>query len=316
MTREESMKLDQIAKLLKNNMGDLSFVTQHLNSKNNELLAALLKEQRVKMKKPKATKEQPAIRSLLLTVFDDSRLAAELAVALSKLYSKRSIAIIDSDRFNPKLNVYLNTKSYVKSVFTHLDYHRSTGLNLLIDAVHKHTLTKQYVKHLALRVKGHNNIHYFSGSYILDDYEYFKLEDYKVILSFLRTIYDVVIVSTNNFIYDAYTCHSLMVSDYNLIASGDTLTAIHEKLKYMDFLERKQKIPSNKNCYVIFDYHVKTGLDRRVLDHLIKDQYMIIPYQKSRRDGLMSRYLMTRHMKKKQLQLYLKLIKLIDRGLL
>lgn len=311
MTSHNSVKLDKLAELLKKNPKDADFVKQYLNLKNRELLDQLIKEQHIKVKASKSIEEQPKVKPLLITVFDESRLAAELSIAFSKVNRNRMIAILDADRFDPKLDIYLNSKSYIKSVFTHLDYQRTTGLNLLIDAAHKHTLTKQYAKHLALRVTGHKNIHYFSGSYVLDDYEYYKLEDYKKILNFLRSTYDVVIVSVNSFIYDAYTCHSLMVSDCNLICSDGVLSDIQEKINYMDFLERKQKISKGKNIHIIFDYNSKFHTDKKLIKHLSKEKMMFIPYLKSRNTGSATCYPATKYMKRSQLKIFIKLFKLI-----
>lgn len=312
MLPHDTIKLDKIAKLIKENPKDVDFVRQHLNLKNRELLDELIKEH-IKVKTPKVIDEKPKMKPLMVTVFDESRLTAEFSVALSKSYKQRSIAVLDGDRFGPKLNIYFNSKSYIKSVFTHLDYQRTTGLNLLIDASHKHSLTKQYAKHIALRVPGYRNIHYFSGSYVLDDYEYYKLEDYKKVLNFLRSTYDVVIVSVNDFIYDAFTCHSLMVSDCNLICSKGNISDIQEKLNYMDFLERKQKISKDKNIHVIFDYSYKMNADKKIIKQFIKERLMFIPYLKKRNIDSTTCYSATKHMRRSQLQVYMKLFKLIDR---
>jgi len=305
---QHSIKMDRLIEIAKDNPRDISFIMQYLSKEDLETFNQLINEKRLKVRRKKNHHKREAFKSSLITVLGEPRLAAELAVAISKLNRDREVAILDADRFDPKLDVYLNSKCYIKSVFTHLDVNRTTGLNLLVDAIHKKTLTPQYAKHLALRIHGIKNLYYFSGSYILDDYEYYKIEDFKKVLSFLKSNYDTVIISSNHFIYDGFTCHALMTSDVNLISVSGHLTDIKEKVKLMHFLERKQQVKSSKNIYVMFDYNKKLHVDKRVFQTLTSKQSHIIPYSQYRSYGISRNYHLTKHMKRGQINVYNKLL--------
>ncbi|MCH4887364.1 hypothetical protein EZV73_07265 [Acidaminobacter sp. JC074] len=304
-------KVQQLSKIAKENPKDIEFIRDHLTLRNRQIFDSILKEKKVKAKKAHRVKASKSVKPMMVTVMNEARLAAELSVALAKNNKNKTIAILDADRFNPKLNTYLNAKSYIKSVYTHLDFQRTTGLNLLIDASHKHVLTKKYAQHLSLRVKGYKNIHYFSGSYMLEDYEYYKLEDFRQIIKFLKSTYDLVIVHTNDFIYDAFTVHSLIGSDVNLIPCKGLMHDVKEKTKCMTFLEKKQRVTSDKNIYVLFNHDKKRHINKRLLNQAMDEKFLSISYLKQR-DVDSSQYNLTRHMKKRVLKEYSQLMKSID----
>jgi len=305
------VKVQQLVSIAKENPKDIEFIRDHLTLNNRQTFNQILKENELTIKRPRQAKPSKMIKPMMITVMNEPRLAAELSVALAKGNKNKMVAILDADRFSPKLNVFLNAKSYIKSVYTHLDFQRTTGLNLLIDATQKHVLTQKYAQHLSLRVSGYRNIHYFSGSYMLEDYEYYKLEDYKKIIHFLRNTYDLLIIHTNDFIYDSFTVHSLMCSDVNLIACDGLMHDVKDKLKYMNFLEKQQRIDHEKNVFVIFDYDKKKHLDIRVLKHTLNQNLVSVPYMKQRSLNS-SQYALTRHMKKRVLYQYNHLIKYIS----
>ncbi len=302
------VKVQQLVSIAKENPKDIEFIRDHLTLNNRKTFDHMLNEKEVTKKKPRQVKPSKSIKPMMITVMNEPRLAAELSVALAKENKNKMVAILDADRFNPKLNIFLNAKSYIKSVYTHLDFQRTTGLNLLIDATQKHVLTQKYAQHLSLRVRGYRNIHYFSGSYLLEDYEYYKLEDYKKIIQFLRSTYDLLIVHTNDFIYDSFTVHSLMRSDVNLIACNGLMHDVKDKLKYMSFLEKQQRIDHHKNIFVLFDYDKRKHIDIRALKHTLSQNLVSIPYVRQRSLNS-SQYLLTRHMKKRVLYQYNHLIK-------
>jgi hypothetical protein len=308
------IKLNQLIEIAKKNPRDVEFIKTHLSLDNQKIFSEIVKENKRSPRRQSKTHLDKSFKSCVVTVLDEPRLASEFTIAMSKLYTHKSIAILDADRFDPRLHIYLNSKCYIKSVYTHLDFNRTTGLNLLIDALHKHTLTSKYAKHLALSVNGCKNIHYFSGSYMLDDYEYYKLEDYKKILSFLKSNYDLVVISSNKFIYDAFTCHSLMVSDSNLISVSGHMPDIKEKQNYMNFLEKKQKINDRKNIFVVYDYNKTIHVEARLIKEMLNN-YVIIPFSKYRSYGVRRHYYLTKHMKRRHISQYLKVFKMIKKVL-
>jgi len=306
--KESLIKLEKLIDLAQKNPRDISFIQNHLSMTNRQTFNQLLNEKDVKIKEPRKKKASKLNKAYMLTVFDEPQFAAELSLSVGKMFSEKKVAILDGDRFNPRLDVYLNTQSHIKSVFTHLDFRRATGLNLLIDANNKHALTKQYVEHLSLKVDGYKNVSYFSGNYLIEDYEYYKLEDYKKVIQFLKLHYDILIVSVNKFLYDAYTCQSLITSDYNLISIRGSLPDINEKKRYINFLVSKQKIEKEKNRYFLFDYNSNYHIKEKLVKEIIDGYYLgNIPYSPYRSQGLYRNYSMTKHMKKRNMAPYIKL---------
>lgn len=305
---ESLMKLEKLIDIAQKNPRDIAFIQNHLSMTNRLTFNQLLNEKEVKTKEPRKKKTSKLKKAYMLTVFDEPQFAAELTLSVGKLFSDKKVAILDADRFNPRLDVYLNTQSHIKSVFTHLDFRRATGLNLLIDANNKHALTKQYAEHLSLKVDGYKNVSYFSGNYLIEDYEYFKLEDYKKVIQFLKLHYDILIVSVNKFIYDAYTCQSLITSDYNLISIRGSLPDINEKKRYVNFLVSKQKIEKPKNLYFLFDYNSTYHIKEKLVKEIVDGYYLgNIPHSPYRSQGLYRSYSMTKRMKKRNMAPYIRL---------
>jgi len=302
------IRIDKLVDIASDNPRDVAFIEAHLTIKNRALFNELIKEKKIKSKKPKRRRQHNLGNSYMLTIFDEPQFAAELALSLSKSFGHKKIAVLDSDRFNPSLDIYLNANSHIKSVFTHLDFRRATGLNLLIDANKKHVLTKNYVDHLSIKVNGYKNLSYFSGSYLIEDYEYYKLEDYKKIINFLKMHYDILIVCANKFIYDAFTCQSLISSDFNLISLRGNMPDVNEKRKYIQFLVNKQKIELKKNKYFLFDYSHKNHIKEKLVKELVNGHYIgQIPYSQFRNKGVYRNYYLTKHFKRRNMMPYIKL---------
>lgn len=316
MYYQAAIKLDCLSEILKQkkmNKQEIEFIYEYLYPDNRERLKKLIEEDHlvIKTEKYKEDKKTYSLPSVL-TVYNQPMLASEMVLSYAKLYKNCRIAILDIDRFNPTLDLYLNTSPRINTVFTHLETVRSTGINLLIDTLHKNKLTRQYVDHLSTKVKGYKNLHYFSGSYLIEDYEYFTLKDFKVIVEFLKNNYDLVMLSSNSFLYDAFTCYALMVSDLNIFGIRGQMAPIKETIKNMQFLEVKQHIPECKNYYLLFDYakqHVKESLFK----DLVNNYYLgNIKYSVTRHLSNVNTYLPTKRIASTQHRQYKKVIQKIN----
>lgn len=304
------IRMDALVEIAKKSPGDIGFIKDHLTLKNREIFTSILNEEAIKEVKVKKKKTKINKPFGLITVFDEPKLAAELAYIIAKGSPNHDVAILDADRFDPRLDIYLNSRSYIKSVHTHLDFRRTTGLNLLIDACHKHTLTKQYAKHLAIKVLGCRNLYYFSGSYMLEDYEYFRIDDFIRVIGFLKQHYDTVLITANKFLYDAFTIQSLLLSDCNLIGLSGSLSDIKEKKTYMDFLEDKQHIEKRKSINLLFDYKKNFHIDKAIVEVFMQEKLMVLPYHSLRHAGVRS-YPYLKKIKSHQLRHHNKLLKKI-----
>ena len=289
------------------------------------MMTYLSLDQRDQFKKLYKVKEQALYKNdiqgkrimrKVIAVFDCPELCGELTLAYGRLDSKKRVAVLDTDRLNPVMHMYLNVSHRIKNMHHHLSIDQSTGLNLLIDALHKNQLTPSFSDHMALRIKGLRNVYYFSGSSLIEDYEYFDLNDLKKVVNFLRNHYDVLLLNTNGFIYDAFTCYALMTSDINMLPVKGQFPIIKSLKKNMDFLCQKQNIEVSKNYYLLFDHIWKNQISQRVFKSLMDGQtFTSIPYVKSRHYSQEHVYIPTKRFNHKLQKTYQKTLLDIDRGI-
>lgn len=285
MIRHEHIKIDLLYEMMQSRKltkTDKFYIYNHLSTENKEKLMDMNQDKPIK-RLPKSKSKVKLLPKIILTVVDNSMMAAEMATSIAKAYPHTSVAILDADRLNPTLSTYLNTKKYVKSIYTHLTLSRSTGINLLIDGLQKKQINKTYLEHLAIKSEGYRNFSFFSGSELLEDYEYFKLDDFIQVVQLLEQEYDVLFLSINKFIYDAYSCYAMLKSHVNLIGVEGQTTHIKEMKRYVDFLEVKQDIKKEKNLFVLFNYDKNVHLSEDLVDTYVAGYYLgNIPYNKRR----------------------------------
>ncbi len=301
----DEVRMNYLADILKNHKKEAASILQYMNAENKEKLIDILGEKKIKeMKKPKEIESKKRV----ITVCNNPKFISELCISLAKTYKKSNIAILDANRFSANLDIFLNSKSHNKSIYTQLELRRSTGMNLLIDGMKKNMICKSYIKKIAIHIRGYKNIDFFSGSYVLDDYEYYHLKDYQNILAILKESYDILLIHVNDFLYDAFTVYSLMFSDCNLIPFSATIADIKKYKEYFDFLEKKQDIHSKKNFYILFNYK-NVDMDEGIVKHYLHQQYIgYIPYDKKREESFVFNYKLTKHMKKSLQKKYISLI--------
>lgn len=288
----KQIKLNRLAELIQErrlSKQDKAYIYKHLNKDNQKTLSELLKEE-VKTERVKYVLQEKHEKKRVYTVFNNAGFTAEFATQLGKSQRHKRIAILDTDRLSPTLELYFDVSSHVRSVYSHLKASQSTGLNLLVDAYHKSYLNRQYIDHLAIRVHGHKNLYYFSGGYLLEDYEYYQLQEFKAVIEALVGAYDILILHTNNFIYDAFTCYSLMVSDMNLLSVEGKIPSIRTLKKSMLFLSEKQAIEKEKNYYILYD-HMNHQINEELFKELTEGFYLgKLDYSPYRHRALHDRY--------------------------
>ncbi|MBN2794852.1 MAG: hypothetical protein JXR88_05565 [Clostridia bacterium] len=301
---------------------------EKLNKKKRAYLFGLLNESHQKLleeyiqkKRPKKVQEvvyDSPIQNKIITIFDEPQFTAELAVQLSRKYPNHRIALLDTDRLMPSLEVYLNVNTYVKSVYSQLSLSQSTGINLLIDGHYKQLLSRKYLDHVAIKSHKIRNLFFFSGSYRLDDYEYFRLDAFNEVIKVLRLHYDLVILNTNAFIYDAFTCVGLMESDLNIIPLKGRLPELKCMKRQMDFLSVKQDLTEHKTWYVLFN-HQKNQMNNKLFKEMVQGYYLgNISYNKIRDSALIHHYPLTKignsNTKKQWEKLIYKMMKEVNRN--
>lgn len=313
----DSIKMNHLlewAKARALNKKELNFIMAHLPLDQRQQFQKLFKL------KPLVHSDHgplvPSYRRHTLTIYNCVGFCAELAVAYGRENTSKRVAVLDTDRLNPQLHFYLNCDSHVKNMYHHLSRDQSTGMNLLIDALHKNKLSATYADHMAIKLKGLRNVFYFSGSSLIEDYEYFDLKDFKAVVTFLKAHYDIVLLNTNGFIYDAYTCYALMTSDLNILALEGQWPSVKNLKKTMDFLCLKQNIDSRKHYYLMYDYDKAKHISKRSFQILMKGQYLKnVPYLALRHLSQERVYRPVKKYRSKLRPTYQGVIKDIDRGM-
>lgn len=293
MYKHTSIKLNQLAKCIerqKISHQDQKFLKSYLTTDHYKQLEALLKEKKIKPSKEVKPIAREKSLPMCMTILNEPRFAAEFAVHYASTHKSSRVAVLDADRLNPMLDVYLNASSHIKTIYSHLSFNRATGLNLLVDALNKHTLNKQFTDHMAIRIDGYKNLYFFSGSYLIEDYEYFRIEDYKRLIDYLKQAYDVVLIHTNGFIYDGFTCYSLILSHLNIIPLKGRYADVIGTKKSIDFITNKQSISNDKWCYMMFDHH-RQDMSDEMFDQMVSQKTLrTIPYHTNRNDACIGGY--------------------------
>lgn len=228
---------------------------------------------------------------LKLCVFGNSEYGCELGWVFSKKLGKKTL-IMDVDRLFPSLDVLLEVRKTVPNPIEGYDTLQSTGLNILLDAVRKNQLTSDRILEACVKVKGNPDLYALTGSYNLNDYEYYDKEDFMKLLERVDACFEVVIILTNAFIYDVFTAVSLLVSDRNLIPLVDGVLPVRSAATAAAYVSERQRIDPGKHLFIAFDLHEKQQLSTEDYETLTGTRFLgKIPAHskrgKARREGRM-----------------------------
>lgn len=248
----------------------------------------------------KVTEKRPEFinQRLKLCVFGNSEYGCELGWVFSKKF-KRKTLIVDADRLFPSLDLLLEARKTVTDSLEGYDSYQSTGLNILLDAIRKNSLNSEKIMSACSRIKGNSDLYALTGSYNLNDYEYYDKDDFMRLLERLDTCFEVVIMLVNAFIYDAFTAVSLLVSDKNLIPVSDGVLALRSAASSAAYVTERQKIDRLKHQFIAYDTDEFFSLSTDDYEALTGSRYLgRIPSstkrEKARKEGKMHGPIMDR----------------------
>ncbi|NTV90114.1 MAG: hypothetical protein HGA22_07110, partial [Clostridiales bacterium] len=118
----------------------------------------------------------------------------------------------------------------------------------------------------AVKRKELDNLFILTGSYKLEDYEYFSENSVLRLIENAYLNFDLTILLVNRSIYDSFTISALIKSDYNLIPINADLDKLREFNSYIAFLNGKQNIPENKYKFVAFEYDAMHNVDPATME--------------------------------------------------
>ncbi|MDD4495478.1 MAG: serine/threonine-protein kinase [Eubacteriales bacterium] len=188
----------------------------------------------------------------LITVWGNSEFACELAYAASRL-SKLKVLIADLDLLSPSVDIYFNVRKYPWNI-KGSGLFSNTGLNIVLESAEKKVLEGEVIEKASVRRRELSNLYILTGCYNLEDYEYYSNES---LLSFFECAvrsFDLVILCANRSIYDSFTILSLDRSDINIIAVKPTVRELRDFNRWIEHLNKKQKICTDKYKYVIYQW--------------------------------------------------------------
>ena len=191
-------------------------------------------------------------RKLVITVWDNAEFGCELAYMVAK-HTHGEVLLADLDLLAPKADLFLNLKKY-PSKSMHSGIFGHSGLDIVMDAIDKGSLTTELLQQAVMRRKGINNLHVITGNYRLENYEYFNEDSVTKFIEKCYRSYDITILLVNRSIYDAFTLAALLRSDINIAAISGNVGSLREFNTYIAFLKEKQKLSPEMTKFVLFEY--------------------------------------------------------------
>ncbi|MCR4435047.1 MAG: serine/threonine-protein kinase [Clostridiales bacterium] len=213
-----------------------------------------------------------SFKKLVLTMWDSAEFGCEFAYLAARL-TNLEIFLIDLDLLAPSCDIHLNLPRHPQNIISDHIIPKS-GLNIVMDSIDKNLLTAEILAEASVVRKDVKNLHVLTGSYSLENYEYFSDSSLIKLIEKAYQSFDVTILLVNRSIYDSYTLVSLVKSDYNIIALRADMGKFREFNRYLMFLKEKQNMPLNKTKYVAYEYNGAFNLGRKVIMEITEQNFL------------------------------------------
>jgi serine/threonine protein kinase len=210
-------------------------------------------------------------RRTVFTVWGNPEFACEFAYMCAKL-SGLSVLLMDLDLLSPSVDLLLNVPKY--PACQHKKIIKNTGLNLLCEAAAGNRIDTKFFTQVSLRRRELDNLFIVTGSYNIDDYEYYSDEILAQVIDDAYRSFDITILIINSFIYDAFTVVALARSDCNIISTSADILSLRTYNNCREFLAEKQNIQFDKYKFVVFDREPGSRPDRALLETAVGDAYI------------------------------------------
>ena len=195
---------------------------------------------------------QASFKKLVITVWDNAEFGCELACMAAK-YTQGEVLLADIDLLSPKADLFLNLKKY-PSKFVQGGIFGHSGLDMVMDAIGKGSLTTELLKQATIGRKDLKNLHVLTGNYRLENYEYYSEGSVPQLIDKCYRSFDITILLVNKSIYDAFTLAALLKSDINIAAIRGDVDKLREFNTYIAFLKEKQRLPLETTKFILFEY--------------------------------------------------------------
>jgi len=198
------------------------------------------------------SRQQASFRKIVITVWDNAEFGCELAYMAAK-HTGGEVVLADIDLLSPKADIFLDLKKY-PSRYMQGSIFGQTGLDMVMDAISKGSLTAGLLKKALTPVKGIKNLHILTGNFRLENYEYYSEDSIPKLIDKCYRTFDITILLANRWIYDAFTLAALLKSDINIAAVDGSIAEFREFNTYISFLKEKQHLPLEATKFVLFNY--------------------------------------------------------------
>jgi MinD-like ATPase involved in chromosome partitioning or flagellar assembly len=108
---------------------------------------------------------------LVITSWGNAEFGCEFAYRIAKETNK-SVILLDIDLLAPKADLYLKIKKSPKKIND-----KGSGLDILMSSLDQNFLTGDIIENAAIKKDEVKNLRIITGSYKMDNWEYFKTEN-------------------------------------------------------------------------------------------------------------------------------------------
>ncbi|MHB1452482.1 MAG: protein kinase domain-containing protein [Saccharofermentanales bacterium] len=213
-------------------------------------------------------KRQNKADKKIICIWGNSSFACELSYVLAA-YDKK-VMLIDADLLSPSVDLLSDIRKAEKN-----DVGRQSGncsLGDLMEEYARSRLTCDSISVYADRT-GSASLHCICGKYRMEDYEYYSTEGLANIIRTASQCNDFVIVACNKFIYDEFTCISLICCDLAIIPLAANNLSFREYSRYVKFMCGRKQINADRLAYVGFEYQPNEDFSSGTCDQLCDGKF-------------------------------------------
>lgn len=197
----------------------------------------------------------------------------ELGAVLADYYNQQ-VLVLDLDRLMPSADLYTGVKATVNVQYDFFSKTSATGINILFDCLKKGELHREAFQKASQRVKGIEGYHILTGSYQMNDFEYYRSEDLAKLVDRAAGYYDVILMKTNGFPYDGFTLKAFALSDYIVAALNLEIHHLRAYRQMVELLDDKQNIKVSKHFWMSCNAQPLDPIENSFFESLAGTQWL------------------------------------------
>ncbi len=200
-----------------------------------------------------------------ICVWDAPEFGCELAAVLAA--GGRNVLVVDADLLNPRADLLLGLREEKREEGNAMRMFQGGGLDEAMEEHARGRLSPDSVASIA-RHTAVRGVYALAGDYRMEDYEYYSPEGLAQTLRSAGSAYDAVVVLCGRFLYDAFTCLALMLSEIVVIPVRAGIADFREFNRYIAFLGSRRQLDRSRVRFVAFEYHPGADLGWGTLEEL------------------------------------------------